>query len=443
MSSSVESPAWWESWDFLAPDTRQDFGRLVDLLERGLSSSGAATLPDEPAGWSGLARRGPWDRLVPSEWALLEVAPEEFARRADEGELGFWQMARDGRAASRSVWLWLDAGPDQLGACRVVQIALMLWLQRVCRRTGGSFHWGVVQAPEAGYEGFGAEELTKFLSLRSTDPPRRPPERMDGMVTWCVGSEGWMSQVPSSFQRVTLSQNGPESVELQAMERRLELPLPTGERAVRLLRDPMVWKVVKRTNAPVQRANLPPLGEALEDYTFSLCGKKLLLAYRDRIVVAPIPSSVREEPGKTRSYPLRFSGPVLGMSMEGRAIRVVQQVGGEWVFYRLNPELSDLDEMVRVGADDSNAFDIGTCWTVDGGWRLWIEDKFWTVKSGQLRPCLGVHGGSPLGAGSYLMLASGMLLDAREKPVYGLDPKPEGDVVMARSKLHQLRQQER
>lgn len=416
---------WWEQLDFLAPDARADFGRIIELLERGLASTCATPRSDDPAGWSGLSRRGPWERLLPSEWALAELSPEEFARRAGEGELAFWDLARESLEQSRSVWVWVDVGPDQLGACRVVQIALLLYLQRLCRLSGGEFYWGAIQQPEKGYEQFGAEELCQYLASRSVDPPRCPPERIGDLQVWCVGSQAWMSQVPAGFRRIALDQVGPCTVELCDGDRRLSLPLPAGERAARLLRNPMVWSLAKEVG---------PLEVPTGPMAFSPCGRKLMVACDDHITVCAMPSSNNEHPSKPRVFPLPRRGRVLALSMEVRAIHVVQERGEEWVFFRLNPSHADQTFHEVVEALPSCSA-LGSCWRSRGAWHLWLDNRVYRANEGKLEAVTYTRGGFELASSSLLATIDGRLVNREGQTLHTFASPAPGWVYLARAPI--------
>ena len=84
----------------------------------------------EPDGFGGIGLKGEPERILVSEWALAEHFPHEFLRRAATGELlyttpEFTEPHRKGQAA-----VLVDAGPDQLGAARLVQLAALIVLQR-------------------------------------------------------------------------------------------------------------------------------------------------------------------------------------------------------------------------------------------------------------------------------------------------------------------------
>ena len=56
----------------------------------------------EPDGFDGIARRGSYDRLLASEWALATIAPDEFLRRAVAGEQAFFALGRKSTARART-----------------------------------------------------------------------------------------------------------------------------------------------------------------------------------------------------------------------------------------------------------------------------------------------------------------------------------------------------
>lgn len=404
---------WWEELDFLAPDAREDFGHLVSQLDRGLRAKAALAETDNPAGWSGITRRGTWNRLMPNEWALADEYPEEFVRRADEGELSFWEVAREHQPTSPSVWVWVDAGPDQLGACRVVQIAVLLWLQRECRRHGGQFFWGTIQSPEKGYERLSGEELKKFLAARSLDPPRRPPERMDKVQTWCLGAPSWMTQVPPGIHQVALTQSGPHTVTLGAFGRQVPLTLPSSRRAVRLLRDPMVWQqpTPERSMETVVSGRL----------AISSGAHKVMLVNDHQIALVPIPSSSNEPPGKIRRYDLPWVGRVIACGLDQKALRIVQAQDGEWVFSRLNPGKESEKDWARVPAVfDSPETELGCCWQYANAWYLWHNDAFYRVENGRLSLITYTRGGCALGRSSIVAGDRGDLLDAGGQVIHSL-----------------------
>ena len=381
---------WWDQLDFFAPDVRRDYGRLLTQLERGFSAVAASPEGGEPAGWAGLTRRGSWERLVTSEWALAEVAPEEFVRRATQGELAYWQMAQEARQQARMVWVWVDVGPDQLGACRLVQLAMLFLLQHLCKRSGGQLCWGMIQSPQKGYDRLGAEEVKTYLRSRSLDPGRRPPEAPSGMQSWCLGSPAWLTQVPTSYQRVGLLQTSSQSVEVQYRQRRLTLQMPSPERALRLLRDPFSLPTEPATSSP---------GGGDGVLRFSQCGRKLMLIDDRKVVLVPLPSSPNEPAGKTRTFPLRHSGRVIAVCWQGSALNVAQENDGRWLVYRQNPPTVQSDGYVCFSAPDAFPGIIGACWPTGGGWQIGVGEQLWAINEADgVKRQFATRGGSLLGS---------------------------------------------
>ncbi len=419
--------AWWEQLDFLAPDVRADLGRLMNCLDRGLPLSTTAVRSGEPAGWSGLVSKGPWERLVVSEWALAQSYPEEFVRRADEGELGFWDLAKESHQAARSLWVWVDAGPEQLGGCRVVQLAILFWLQKKCLDSGGQFYWGVVQEPERGYDKLAADELHTFLKARSVDPPRRPPERMDSLETWCVGGLSWGSQIPRDVRQISLEQIGTNLVELRAFGRRLELELPASKQAVRLLRSPMVWELPAREKpvTPVQKGSL----------AFSACAQKLLIVSNRSVTTIPLPSSLNEPPGRARVYPVPWEGRVIAVSLVRRAIIVVLESDGHWMVRRLNPSQGGEGECYRVEAPQIGEQPLGHCFKSNDDWAVWIADSlYWLIDEPLF--FTRVTGGCALGDSTILVDETGRVLNSTGRAISKLDHEQPAKAFLARSYEH-------
>lgn len=372
MSLVSHSRRWWDELDFFAPDVRRDLGRLFLQLERAFSSLAARPQRGEPAGWAGLTRRGSWDRLVHSEWAVSEVAPEEFVRRAGEGELSFWEQAEQADAQQDLLWCWLDVGPDQLGACRLVQLALLFYLQHLVLRGSGKFCWGCIQSPQRVNDALGIEEVKVYLRSRSLDPGRRPPDPA-GLNCWCIGSPGWLSQVQSGYQKVSLVQTGVESVQLTYGSRCLQLQLPSGERAARLMRDPF-----SQQRDPAISSGVAGGGQL----TFSGCGRKLVLIEEGSISLIPMPSSVSEPPGKIRRYQLKRPGRVVAFSWERNSLHVCQEHLGEWSFYRVNPANAEQEKLVQA-VPFQTATTPGCCWPAGRGYCLWLDGQIWEFAQDQ------------------------------------------------------------
>jgi hypothetical protein len=416
---------WWDQLDFLAPDVRRDYGRLLTQLERGFSLAAAAPQVGDPAGWAGLSRRGSWERLVTSEWALAELAPDEFVRRASQGELAYWQLAQESQKRGRMIWCWVDVGPDQLGACRIVQLALLFLFQHLCQASGGSLCWGMIQTPQKGYDQLGGEEVQHYLRSRSLDPGRRPPEPPQGMQSWCIGSPSWLTQVPTGYQRVGLHQVGSQTVDLHYRQRRVSLQMPPPERAIRLLRDPLSLAL-----DPV-----PPSPEVETQGTlhFSRCGRKLLLIDDQRITLCPLPSSTQERPGKIRVFPLRRRGRVIAVCWQRGALFVAQETGSHWLVYRQNPSNVHHDGYVSFLAPERFCGHHGFCWPDQDGWRLLVNGHLWKTTGGELHPVFRTQGGNLLGSRACLApQGRSVLVNEHGEVIYTLPSGPFREAYICR-----------
>ena len=73
-----------ELLNLLPPEVAQSLGPWIDRLALALGPLRARVRVGQgaPDGYDGLASRGPFERLSVSDWALAEVVPEEFVRRA-------------------------------------------------------------------------------------------------------------------------------------------------------------------------------------------------------------------------------------------------------------------------------------------------------------------------------------------------------------------------
>lgn len=121
----------------------------------------------EPAGYGDLGRRGDYQHLVTSEWLLADEFPEEFLRRAAHKEHLFYKLTRLESKLQRSCFVFLDCGPGQLGKARLVQLALLIVLERTAAAARVFFNWAVLQKPGVLKNSLREEDLSYFLASRS------------------------------------------------------------------------------------------------------------------------------------------------------------------------------------------------------------------------------------------------------------------------------------
>ncbi|BCM92505.1 hypothetical protein IAD21_04385 [Abditibacteriota bacterium] len=218
----------------------------------------------EPDGFDGLARRGAPERLLLSEWLLLEEAPLEFLRRLSQSESGYLQLARHDPHTARASLALFDGGPDVLGGPRLVQLAALLVLARRAESAGATFRWGLWQKPGEWNDEVNRESVERWLSLRSEGEPamhhltlwketwKQAHVDWQRDELWLVGSPELAPFVPARARllqvRDELEPLAPNrAVEVVSEARMLRLELPDDRTGARLLREPFA-RTAPKTN---------------------------------------------------------------------------------------------------------------------------------------------------------------------------------------------------
>ncbi len=266
----------------------------------------------EADGFDGLTRRGIYDRLVTSEWALLESIPEEFIRRAAMNEQLFLKPVRKSpQEAKRSVMLF-HTGPDQLGAPRLVHLALLIVMARRATASRTSFAWGILQNPPDLFENFSDKHLPMLVSARTWDAPssRHIDRWKDALSSikpedlWVVGPSGLAQlpqlhlssmivvdqplEIPATYLSVSAARHG------NAPHLRVRLELPAQDAGVRLLRASAYRKVTTQVAPGVEEPGVS------REIQLSWDGRRLFTRGASaRIVAYHIPNSSGEAPGRT------------------------------------------------------------------------------------------------------------------------------------------------
>ncbi|WP_224244890.1 LpqB family beta-propeller domain-containing protein [Hyalangium gracile] len=296
----------------LGPHVARLAAAIGALRPRGETDGG------EPQGYEGLTRRGPYERLLLTEWLYALESPDEFIRRAAFGEHAFLKPAFKQPQGSRRSVVLLDAGPDQLGAPRIAHLALLVVLQRRAEAAGAEFAWGVLQSsPDRGpFSAITAGTVQSWLAARSITPvtgehvSRWREALALGSAPedcWLVGSSR-LARLPEAagLSRVEVEERmAPGARALCVSVRRVArapasvaLELPPPEECVRLLREPFT----ARAATPVRLSN----ATRIQAFFFSADGTRLILIRADGSVAAqPIPHS----PRSTVPKPRRFQPP--------------------------------------------------------------------------------------------------------------------------------------
>jgi len=296
----------------LGPHVARLAAAIGSLRPRGEADGG------EPQGYDGLTRRGPFERLLLSEWLYALESPDEFVRRAAFGEQAFLKPAFKQPQGSRRTVVLLDAGPDQLGAPRIAHLALLVVLQRRAEAAGAGFSWGVLQNPpdKGAFNTLTPATVLTWLAARSVVPVRG-----EHVARWRealeIGSrpeDGWLvgdarlERLPEAagLSRVEVAEVMTPGVrKLSVAVRRqarapaaVELELPPPADCVRLLRDPFT----SRATSPVRLSR----DARIRTFFFSADGSRLMLVRADGGVAV---QSVPHSPRATVPRPRRFQPP--------------------------------------------------------------------------------------------------------------------------------------
>lgn len=225
-----------------------------------------------PDGYDGVARKGSYERLLTTEWLYADEVPDEFLRRAAQGEHLFSKLAvREPHQARRCLVLF-DSGPSQLGAPRIAHLAAFIAFASRCEAAHAQLSWGVLQhVPSHRRDGFDKAEAEALLKSRTT---REATETdlsnwLNSMGAaddvWVVGNGLLLSgPAASKVQQVIISESMEPGVRrLEVTVRRggrarqsVHLELPPAAVCTSLLRAPFAIEKPK----PTPRASRPTQG---------------------------------------------------------------------------------------------------------------------------------------------------------------------------------------
>lgn len=273
----------WRDWlAMFDPEQAAAIGAMLLPLQHALGPFRAPPRigTNEPNGIDDLRRRGPYDRLLLSEWLLADEMPDEFLRRASGGEHLFLSPRRESRRLQRRIVAVFDCGALQLGAPRLAHLALWILLARRAADVGATFEWGLLHAPAEFMEQREDRALKALLGARHLgraseadlrgwrslwqDDPDAYAER------WLIGAPGLDAVAHDvgfgHLARIERDLHAHLAVSLQtpSQSRRVRVPLPGNAMTQGLLRGAFrierVALPINHYTAPIDPTRAPVFG---------------------------------------------------------------------------------------------------------------------------------------------------------------------------------------
>jgi hypothetical protein len=253
----------WHAWlQWFPHDSALAIGGLLPRLHaamgqyRGTLQRGAHT----PNGIDELRRRGPYHRLLLSEWMMADEMPDEFLRRASSGEHLFLSPRYETIKADAQLIAVFDGGPAQFGAPRLAHVAMWILLARRAEQAGIGFRWGLLDAPGVFDDGGDAQALKRMLIARSLQHPDRIQVEAwrDALAADpCRGGERWLiagarEDAEGFSHRVRVARDLQSHLQVRQLQVRIastsgtrdvEVPLPPAKASARLLRGAFAFEV--------------------------------------------------------------------------------------------------------------------------------------------------------------------------------------------------------
>ncbi|WP_431484052.1 hypothetical protein [Pseudomonas solani] len=345
---------WHPLLEGVAPELAEQLAAMLGRLQAlvGPFRERTPNGPPEPDGLGDLQRRGPYERLLSSEWLLADEIPDEFLRRAAGGEHLFLAPQQRARHSSRLIVALFDAGPRQLGAPRLAHLAMLILLARRAREADGELRWGLLQRP-AWHNGLqGPADLIRVLEARSwtaAEPahwqtwqamidalPAEPDER------WLIGGPAEDADISHGLQITThLDGKALEVTLQQARSRRsLDLPLPppaigkrllTGQFSLMTLPGPQALTQPGVLHAPRVALTLPPvIARSGQMVALTLLDQKGALVFK-----LPPLHGKKNIVTKVRRQNWPAGNQPLAMAFQGKSLGAIVDTGAYLRFWQL------------------------------------------------------------------------------------------------------------
>lgn len=311
---------------------------MLDRLARAIGpmSPEASEPTGDPSGYDGVAARGPYERLLPSEWLLADELPDEFMRRAIASEHLFFALARERPRGRRALTVLVDMGPELFGTPRIATLASLLVLAQRAKAANASFGWRAVQTADeeltdvqpAGVRTFlGACAVAPLEGDMLGDAARR--ELAQGELWVVANGRGARAATAHGASSVAID----DVLELTARElvirvhtpgrpeRAVRLPLPDDAACVRLLRDPFPRQAPPTVQPGRVRAQL-----AIARPVISPGHPSCFARLEDGgLLVLPLPRSKRQNIGRGRILRLDNAGEIIAAGhVRGKSALIAQ-----------------------------------------------------------------------------------------------------------------------
>lgn len=378
------------------------FARLNPLLGplRGMQQGGVP----EPDGLGDLQRRGPYERLLASEWLLADELPDEFLRRAAVGEHLFLAPQYRTHQANRMIVVLFDAGPLQLGGPRLVHLALLILLARRASEAGAELRWGILQNAPHLQEFKSAAHLKQLLDARTyqtvsdehwhTWRAWLSEQDYDSGERWIVGQRLPATDAHSCTHRVQIQRSLDGRSLMVALQdratRQVALPNPDQRLALQLIKGEFdIARQMARTavKSPIPRVALT-LAPIIASSGFHVA---LRLLDEPGLVVIKLPAPRQKKPLDVRRTLWNNRSTPLAITFPGRMPGAILSLDEQLVFWNmpgLNPVARPGREQLQMPPGTATLLPV--VWLHNGTYgRVFLLDNkghlaFWVVDNGKL-----------------------------------------------------------
>jgi hypothetical protein len=378
------------------------FARLNPLLGplRGMHQGGVP----EPDGLGDLQRRGPYERLLTSEWLLAEELPDEFLRRAAVGEHLFLAPQYRTHQANRMIVVLFDAGPLQLGGPRLVHLALLILLARRAREAGAELRWGILQDRPHLHEFKDAAHLKQLLDARTYHTVSDEhwhgwrnwlaEQAYDSGERWLVGQRLPATDASTCTHRVHIQRSLDGHSLTFAVQggtaREVALPNPEPRMALQLIKGE--FDIARQIARTAIKAHIPRVALTLAPIIANN-GSHVALKMLDEpgLVVIKLPAPRQKKPLDVRQTHWSARGTPLAITFPGRMPGAILSMDEQLVFWNM----AGVKHVPRPGREQLQA-PVGTAallpviWLHNGTYgRVFLLDNqghlaFWVIDNGKL-----------------------------------------------------------